>query len=118
MLELAAMPIPAADAVLLIECLYYLAPAERNALVKTVQHGHPNATVIVATPTTGGDYFTESELRRLFAAYDLVGVEATHWRSIYRAALGEICRGRMRTDGPFARTMRNGLADHAIYAFR
>lgn len=68
------LPIPRADAVLLVECLYYLAQAERQTFVDGLACTHPAATVTVSTPTSGGDYFTDPGLRHLFARYRFAGV--------------------------------------------
>jgi Methyltransferase domain len=70
MLALPSLPIPPADAVLLVECLYYLDREERRALVETLLLGaHVDATVLVTTPLDGGRYFTDRTLRRLFIRY-------------------------------------------------
>jgi hypothetical protein len=88
MLTLPTLPVPPADAVLLIECLYYLDRAGRVAFVNGLQRSHPRATVIVSTPVQGGYYFTESELRQLFAGYRLSGVDVVNRLNLRRATRG------------------------------
>jgi hypothetical protein len=118
MLALTTLPVPAADAVLLIECLYYLSETERHTFVEGLRRDHPAATVIVATPVTGGVYFTEPQLRRLFSGYDLVSVEVTlpqQATGLTRRVM-DIAR-RLKVEATAARALRRRVAAHAIYAF-
>lgn len=119
MLSLPDMPIPPADAVLLIECLYYLDRSERRTFVEALERCHPEARVIVSTPVTGGVYFTEPELRQLFGGYRLAGVEVT--MRLFRSFSGWTSRAmrlakRFRVEKPVTRFLRHRIADHAIYA--
>jgi hypothetical protein len=118
MLTLPTLPVPPADTVLLVECLYYLDLAGRRAFVEGLRQTHPAAKVIVATPVAGGYYFTEPELRSLFSTYRLVGVDVT--------ALGPISGVMARTlywakrldlEAPVWRVVRSRVASHKIYAF-
>lgn len=118
MLALPSLPIPSADAVLLIECLYYLGDDERQAFVDGIRSMHSNASLIVATPVTGGHYFTERSLRALLSGYHLVGVEVTARRPVEgwkRQAL-RLAR-RFDAEEAAVRALRRHIADHAIYAF-
>ena len=76
------------------------------------------AKVIVATPVTGGVYFTEPELRRLFCGYRLLGVDVTSLRALGGATWRAMhVAKRLKVDTTAARALRNRVADHAIYAF-
>jgi phospholipid N-methyltransferase len=120
MLQLATLPVPPSDVVLLVECLYYLSQAERRAFVEELRSNHPAARVIVATPVTGGAYFTEPELRQLFDGYRLVGVEVVNQRWPLPGAVTRRVMGvakRLNFDATAARVLRSRVAEHAIYAF-
>jgi hypothetical protein len=75
MADLDQLPIPRADLVLLVECLYYLDRDEQRAFVDALRRAHPRARLIVAAPTSGGDYFTEEQLLDLFAGYRLAAAD-------------------------------------------
>lgn len=119
MLELETLSPPSADAVLLIECLYYLDHAERRAFVEGLQRIHGSAKVIVSCPITGGVYFTERELRGLFDGYRLVGVDVVSLRGLLPRGTSLAMRiaGRLRVVAAATRILRRRVADHAIYAF-
>lgn len=120
MLALPALPVPPADAVLLIECLYYLDRAGRHAFVESLRRTHPAATVIVSTPVTGGYYFTERELRQLFSAYRLGGLKVLshRWPLGDRMERALIWAKRLRLEALFLHLLRNRVASHTIYAFK
>jgi phospholipid N-methyltransferase len=120
MLALATLPVPPADAVLLIECLYYLDQAERRTFVEDLRQAHPAAKVIVATPVTGGASFTEAELRLLFERYRLTGVEVMTRRSPLQGGVTSRAMqiaARLNLDATAARRLRNRVAGHVTYAF-
>jgi hypothetical protein len=120
MLVLPALPVPPADAVLLIECLYYLDRDGRHAFVEGLRRTHPAATVIVSTPVTGGYYFTEPELRQLFSAYRLVGLKVVshRWPLGERMERALLWAKRLRLETLFLRVLRNRVAGHTIYTFK
>jgi Methyltransferase domain len=56
------------DALLLMECLYYLEPAERQSVVRELAASLPRTHVFISGPVTGGRYFTVGGLRGMFEA--------------------------------------------------
>jgi hypothetical protein len=57
------------DALLLMECLYYLEPAERESVVRDLAASLPRTDVFVSGPVIGGRYFTVDGLRRMFESH-------------------------------------------------
>jgi hypothetical protein len=100
MLALPSLPIPPADAVLLVECLYYLDQEKRRSFTGTLLTTHPEATIVVTTPLDGDYYFTDRTLRRLFVRYRVAATATGPDRhGIYAFAPSAVRRGLARVAG-------------------
>ncbi len=100
--------------ILMLECLYYLKGSEREECVETIRREFPKSPVVISTPVTGGDYFTEAGLLRLFgkANYALRDHKLLNLR--LRIPLVAWVLGILAQRSPFLRSI---VANQVIFAF-
>ena len=77
------VPFAGYDVIAAIECLYYLSPAEQDAVMDKVATEHRSKPFILSVPIIGGKYFTHAGVVALLSRHGMRLVEfrnvTVHW---------------------------------------
>jgi hypothetical protein len=77
------VPFAGYDVIVAIECLYYLSPAEQDAVMDKVATEHRGKPFILSVPIIGGKYFTHAGVAALLSRHGMRLVEfrnvTVHW---------------------------------------